>query len=49
VGAAAVVAGLIWHFAEKPKSRPPAPATGVHLQPIVTPGYAGISLGGGFN
>jgi hypothetical protein len=46
VGLAAVAGGLVWHFLEKPSR---APAAGVHVQPVVSPGYAGVSLGGGFN
>jgi hypothetical protein len=44
IGAAAVVGGLIWHFAEKPK--PAAPAA--FATPVVGPGYAGVGIRGQF-
>jgi hypothetical protein len=48
VGAAAVVAGLIWHFAEHTKSGAAAPTTGIYLRPAVAPTGAGISIGTAF-
>ncbi|HEY8042469.1 MAG TPA: hypothetical protein VIF15_21855 [Polyangiaceae bacterium] len=45
VGALGVAGGLLWHFLEKPAA--PAPA-GASLNPVVAPGYAGVSLGGAF-
>ncbi len=44
VGLAAVAGGLIWHFAEGSSENPPS--TGVVVRPVVSPGYAGIALGG---
>jgi hypothetical protein len=43
-GALVAVGGVIWHFLE-PTSKD---AAKVHLTPGITPGYAGLSLGGGF-
>ena len=43
VGAAAMIGGVVWHFAE-----PTGPASRAHLQPVVRPGFAGLSLGGAF-
>ncbi len=48
-GAAAVAAGLIWHFVEHPRAPSATPATGLRILPEVAPGYAGLSLGGGFD
>ncbi len=46
VGAAAVVGGLVWHFAfDKPR---PAEKAATMLHPVVAPGYAGLGLGGSF-
>jgi tetratricopeptide (TPR) repeat protein len=46
VGAVAVVGGLVWHFAfDKPKAGEKA---GASLLPVVSPGYAGVGLGGTF-
>ena len=42
VGVAAVAGGLIWHFLE------PSSSSSAAVAPVVTPGYAGISLGGRF-
>ena len=47
VGAAAVAGGLVWHFVfDKPKSGEKTGATVV--RPVVSPGYAGVGLGGSF-
>lgn len=46
VGVAAVIGGLIWHFAEKPGGQPQAGSA--HFTPTVSPGYAGLSLHGSF-
>jgi hypothetical protein len=46
VGLAAVVGGLVWHFAEPTSSG--APTTGTRLTPVVAPGYAGVAAGGAF-
>ncbi len=44
IGVAALVGGLVWHFAE-----PTGPSSsGAHLRPSVGPGFAGLSLGGAF-
>jgi hypothetical protein len=45
VGVAAVVGGLVWHFAERTT---PEAGTATRVTPVVTPGYAGVSLGGAF-
>ncbi len=45
VGLAAVVAGLVWHFTEHPKTASTALAPGVRIEPMLAPGVAGISLG----
>jgi hypothetical protein len=42
IGLAAVVGGLIWHFAE-----PTSHTTG-QLTPVVGPGYGGLAVGGSF-
>jgi hypothetical protein len=45
-GLAAVAAGLVWYFTQTPSG---TPTTGsLHLSPFVAPGYAGVSLNGGF-
>jgi len=46
VGLAAVAAGLVWYFTETPSGTPTAGF--VRVTPLVAPGYAGLSLGGGF-
>jgi hypothetical protein len=46
VGLAAVAAGLVWYFTETPSGAPTAGF--VRVSPLVAPGYAGMSLGGGF-
>ena len=46
VGLAAVAAGLVWYFTETPSGTPTAGF--VRVTPLVAPGYAGMSLGGGF-
>ncbi len=44
VGGVAVAGGLLWHFLE-----PTGPVTKkARLQPVLSPGYAGISVGGTF-
>ena len=49
VGAAAVVACLLWHFLEKPADSPSAPpAASAHVAPVIAPGYAGVLAGGRF-
>lgn len=45
VGVAAVAGGLIWHFAEHTGS---SSTTGTTVTPVVTPGYAGVGVGGHF-
>jgi hypothetical protein len=47
VGLAAVAGGLLWHFLE-PTSSSGSPTGGAGVAPVVTPGYAGVSLGGRF-
>jgi hypothetical protein len=49
VGAAAVVLGLVWHFAEHPRSADTGPTTAVKVQPIVAPSYGGLAIGGAFH
>lgn len=45
VGAAAVVAGLLWHFLEKPADNRSAPrAAAASVSPVAAPGYAGVSV-----
>jgi len=45
VGAAAVLAGLLWHFLEKPADNGSAPAaTATSVSPVAAPGYAGVSV-----
>jgi hypothetical protein len=49
VGAVGIAGGLIWYFASSPKSSAqatPAPHAGV--TPVVSPGFAGLSLAGRF-
>jgi hypothetical protein len=46
VGLAAVAAGLVWYFTETPSGAPTAGF--LRVTPLVAPGYAGMSLGGGF-
>ncbi len=49
VGAAAVAAGLLWHFLEKPAADPGAPpAAGTSVSPVAAQGYAGVSMVGRF-
>jgi hypothetical protein len=46
IGAGALVAGLLWHFLEKPTSAPPATATMV--SPVAVAGYGGVAVFGRF-
>jgi tetratricopeptide (TPR) repeat protein len=46
VGGAAAVAGLIWHFVERPKPSPSG--TGTTLTPTLGTGYAGLTFEGRF-
>jgi hypothetical protein len=48
-GVAMVAGGLVWHFLEPtgPKEAAPRPVT-TKLRPLVTPSFAGLSLGGSF-
>jgi tetratricopeptide (TPR) repeat protein len=49
VGAAAVVAGLLWHFLEKPADNQSTSPVGIpRIGPVIAPGYAGVSVGGRF-
>jgi hypothetical protein len=49
VGIVGVGAGLIWHFTEGGTAAASAGTThGSYVSPVVTPGYAGMSLGGSF-
>jgi hypothetical protein len=48
VGVAAVVAGLVWHFTESPSFSGALSGTRVRVHPVVTPAYAGMSLGASF-
>jgi hypothetical protein len=43
-GLAVSAAGLIWHFLEKDQAN----TTSAWMGPVVTPGYTGVGLGGGF-
>jgi hypothetical protein len=45
VGVAAVAAGLIWHFTERPVS---GTSGALRVDPVAGPGYAGLSVGGAF-
>jgi tetratricopeptide (TPR) repeat protein len=47
-GAALVVGGLLWHFLEPTGPVEKSAALKPKLTPQVTPGYAGVSLGGSF-
>jgi len=47
VGVAAAVGGLLWHFLE-PTTSSSSSTGGAGVTPVVTPGYAGVSLGGRF-
>jgi hypothetical protein len=49
IGAAGIAGGLIWYFASSPKSSAQnAPASRANVTPVVTPGFAGLSLAGRF-
>jgi tetratricopeptide (TPR) repeat protein len=48
VGAAAVAAGLLWHFLEKPSADRGAPPAGASVSPVAAQGYAGVSVVGRF-
>jgi hypothetical protein len=48
VGAAGVAGGLIWYFASSPKPLAQTPSSRTALTPVVTPGFAGLSLRGRF-
>jgi hypothetical protein len=49
VGVAGVAGGLIWYLASSPKgSAQSAPAPRAGVTPVVTPGFAGVSLAGHF-
>jgi hypothetical protein len=49
VGIVGVGAGLIWHFTEGGTATAGATTThGTYVSPVVTPGFAGMSLGGSF-
>jgi hypothetical protein len=50
VGGAAIVGGLIWHFASGPSSSAQTPRSGQRaaLAPVIAPGFTGLSLAGRF-
>jgi len=48
VGAAAVAAGLLWHFLEKTTDNANATPASTSVRAVVVPGYAGISASGRF-
>jgi hypothetical protein len=51
IGVAAVAGGLVWHFVSKPSNSAQAPGAtsrGAGLTPVVSPGFAGLSLAGSF-
>jgi tetratricopeptide (TPR) repeat protein len=48
VGAAAIAGGLIWYFVSAPSSSPARASAPPSITPVVTPGFAGLSLAGHF-
>jgi hypothetical protein len=47
-GIVGIGAGLVWHFTEPPPAQTGSTSPGTYLSPVVTPGFAGMSLGGSF-
>ena len=47
-GIVGVGAGLVWHFTEAGPAPTTATTRGTYVSPVVTPGFAGMSLGGSF-
>jgi hypothetical protein len=47
-GVVGVGAGLVWHFTEGGSAQAAATPPGTYVTPVVTPGFAGMSLGGSF-
>jgi hypothetical protein len=47
-GVVGVGAGLVWHFTEGGSAQAAATRPGTYVTPVVTPGFAGMSLGGSF-
>jgi hypothetical protein len=47
-GIVGVGAGLVWHFTESTSAPATATNRGTYVTPVVTPGFAGMSLGGSF-
>jgi len=41
-------AGLVWHFTESGGTQTARTTPGTYVSPVVTPGFAGMSLGGSF-
>jgi len=47
-GIVGVGAGLVWHFTEAGPAQTASTGHGTYVTPVVTPGFAGMSLGGSF-
>jgi hypothetical protein len=47
-GIVGVGAGLVWHFTEGGAAQTASTGRGSYVTPVVTPGFAGMSLGGSF-
>ena len=47
-GIAGVAAGLAWHFVDAKSHAASSASQGTELTPVVTPSFAGLSLGGSF-
>jgi hypothetical protein len=47
-GIVGVGAGLVWHFTEGGPAQTASTSRGTYVTPVVTPGFAGMSLGGSF-
>jgi hypothetical protein len=47
-GIVGVGAGLVWHFTEGGPAQTASASRGTYVTPVVTPGFAGMSLGGSF-
>ncbi len=48
LGIVGVGAGLVWHFTEGGAAQTASSGRGSYVTPVVTPGFAGMSLGGSF-